>query len=130
MNNKERYLKFIKDFNGIGITDILDELNLNSSGFYTNIYSLENMQKITNKMREQIKLIYQDIKNDEFILDTKEKNIAFVKDIKDIRTNYICENLKIIKGSLYNFTASESKYELVIDEIKKQLDDVYLKYNT
>lgn len=130
MNNKERYLKFIKDFNGIGITDILRELNFNSSSFYTYEYSIENMQRVTNEMRKQLKKLYSELNDTNFILDTKEKNVSFIKDIKDIRINYICQNLKVIKGTLYNFTASESKYELVINEIKKQLDNVYLKYST
>lgn len=130
MNNKERYLKFIKDFNDVGIKDILKELNFNSASFYTSRYSLDNMQRITSEMRKQIKIIYHDIKNDEFILETKEKNVSFVKDIKAIQLNKICNELNIKKNSLYVYEASESKYELVIDEIKKQLDDVYLKYNT
>lgn len=130
MNNKERYLKFIKDFNGIGITDILNDLNMNSSSFYTYEYSIENMQLVTNEMRKQLKILYTELNDNNFILDTKEKNINFVKDIKDIRTNYICESLKISRGTLYNYTASDSKYELVINEIKKQLDNIYLKYNT
>ena len=57
MNNKERYLKFIKDFNDVGIKDILKEFNFNSASFYTSRYSLDNMQKITNEMRKQIKAI-------------------------------------------------------------------------
>lgn len=129
MNNKEMYLKFIKDFNGIGITDILSDLNMNSSSFYTYEYSIENMQRVTDEMRKRIKQLYVNIKNDEFILDTKEKNVDFIKDIKDIQINRICKDLKIAKGSLYVYEASDSKYELVIDEIKKQLDNIYLKYN-
>lgn len=130
MNNKERYLKFIKDFNDIGIKDILGELNFNSASFYTSRYSLDNMQKITSEVRKQVKNIYPDIKNDEFILDTKEKNIAFVKDIKAIQLNKICNELNIKKNSLYVYEASDFKYELVINEIKKQLDNIYLKYNS
>lgn len=130
MNNKERYLKFIKDFNGIGIANILSDFKMDLGTFYTNRYSLENMQKITNEVKRQIKNLYQDIKNDEFILETKEKNVSFVKDVKAIQLNKICNELNIKKNSLYVYEASESKYELVIDEIKKQLDDVYLKYNT
>lgn len=129
MNNKEKLLKFIKDFNGIGITDVLNDLNMNSSAFYTYEYSLDNMQKITNEVRKQLKTLYNDLEDNNFILNTKEKNVNFIKDIKDIRTNYICENMRISRGTLYNYTASESKYELVINEIKKQLDEVYQKYN-
>lgn len=130
MNKKEMYLKFIKDFNGIGITDILNDLNMNSSSFYTLEYSVENMQRVTNEMRKRIRKLYADVKDDEFILETKEKNVNFVKDIKDIQINRICRNLKIAKGSLYVYEASDSKYELVIDEIKKQIDEVFKKYHT
>lgn len=130
MNKKEMYLKFIKDFNGIGITDILNDLNMNSSSFYTLEYSVENMQRVTNEMRKRIRKLYADVKDDEFILETKEKNVNFVKDIKDIQINRICRNLKIAKGSLYVYEASNSKYELVIDEIKKQIDEVFKKYHT
>lgn len=130
MNKKEMYLKFIKDFNGIGITDILNNLNMNSSSFYTYEYSVENMQRVTNEMRKRIRKLYADVKDDEFILETKEKNVNFVKDIKDIQINRICRNLKIAKGSLYVYEASDSKYELVIDEIKKQIDEVFKKYHT
>lgn len=130
MNKKEMYLKFIKDFNGIGITDILNDLNMNSSSFYTHEYSVENMQRVTNEMRKRIRKLYADVKGDEFILETKEKNVNFVKDIKDIQINRICRNLKISKGSLYVYEASDSKYELVIDEIKKQIDEVFKKYHT
>ena len=56
--------------------------------------------------------------------------MSFVKDIKAIQLNKICNELNIKKNSLYVYEASESKYELVIDEIKKQLDNIYLKYNT
>lgn len=129
MNKKEMYLKFIKDFNGIGITDILKDLNMNSSSFYTYEYSVENMQRVTNEMRKRIRKLYADVKDDEFILETKEKNINFVKDIKDIQINRICKNLKIAKGSLYVYEASDSKYELVIDEIKKQIDEIFKKYH-
>lgn len=129
MNNKERYLKFIKDFNNINIYDILKELNLITSGFYTYRYSLEKMQLITNKMREKIKNIYPFIENDEFILNTKEKNIAFAKDITNISTNNIFDELKIDRGSLYTYRISESKYELVVNEIKNQLDGIYKKYS-
>lgn len=130
MSNKERYLKFIKDFNGIVITDILNEFKMDLGTFYTSRYSLDNMQKITDEVKRQIKNLYQNIKNNEFILDTKEKNVSFVKDIKAIQLNKICNELNIKKNSLYVCEASDSKYELVIDEIKRQLDDVYLKYNT
>lgn len=129
MNNKERYLKFIKDFNNIGITDILKDLNFNTAGFYTGRYSLDNMQKITDKMRQQIKAIYPDIKNEEFILDDKEKNVDFVKDIKEIYINKICKQLKIATSALYVYECSEAKYELVVAEIKRQLDEVYKKYS-
>lgn len=129
MNKKEIYLKFIKDFNSIGITNILSDLNMNSSSFYTYEYSVENMQRVTNEMRKRIRKLYADVKDDEFILETKEKNIDFVKDIKDIQINRICKNLKIAKGSLYVYEASDSKYELVIDEIKKQIDEIFKKYH-
>jgi len=129
LNNKERGIKFIKDFNGIGITDILKSFNLNSSSFYTYEYSIKNMQRVTNEMRKKIKNIYPDIEDNNFILATKESNLNFVKDIKNIKITSICNNLKIHKTSLYGLDASDSKYELVINEIKKQIDQVYEKYN-
>lgn len=129
MSKKEMYLKFIKGFNNINVYGILKELNLITSGFYTYRYSLEKMQLVTNEMRKRIKFIYPIIENDEFILDTKEKNVNFVKDITNISTNNIFDDLKIDRGSLYTYRVSESKYELVIDEIKRQLDEVYEKYN-
>ena len=76
MNKKEMYLKFIKDFNNISIYDILKEVDLTTSCFYTYRYSLEKMQRVTDEMRKRIKTIYPTIKNDEFILDTKEKQIT------------------------------------------------------
>lgn len=129
MNNKERYLKFIKDFNSISVYNILKETNLTTSCFYTCRYSFENMQQVTDEIRKRIKIIYPTIKNDEFILDTKEKIIVFAKDITNISTNNILSELKIDKGSLYTYRISEQKYELVVNEIKKQLDEVYKKYN-
>lgn len=129
MNKKEMYLKFIKDFNNINVFDILKELNLMTSGFYTYRYSLDKMQLVTSEMRNRIKNIYPIIKNDEFILNTKEKIVEFVKDITNISTNNILNDLKIDKGSLYTYRISESKYELVVEKIKRQLDEVYEKYN-
>jgi len=129
MNNKERYLKFIKNFNDIGISNTLKELDFNSSSFYTYEYSLENMQKITNKMREKIISIYPSINDNKFILDTKEKNINYVKDIKSVGINKICDELNVHKSALYTLECSELKYELVINEIKKELDNVYQKYS-
>lgn len=129
MNKKEMYLKFIKDFNNISIYDILKELDLTTSCFYTYRYSLENMQRVTDEMRKKIKIIYPTIKNDEFILETKEKIIDFAKDITNISTNNIFDELKVDRGALYTYRVSENKYELVIDEIKRQLDEVYEKYN-
>jgi len=129
LNNKERCLKFIKDFNNIGISNILKELEFNSSSFYTYEYSLENMQKITNKMREEIRKLYPEIKDNAFILNTKENNISYVKDISNISTNKILDNFKIDGGALYTLRIGKEKYELVINEIKKQLDELYQKYN-
>jgi ACT domain-containing protein len=129
MNNKEMYLKFIKDFNNINIYDILKEINLTTSCFYTYRYSIEKMQKVTDEMRKKIKNIYPTIKNDEFVLDTKEKIVNFAKDITNISTNNITNELKVDRGALYTYRVGEAKYELVINEIKKQLDEVYEKYN-
>ena len=129
MNNKEMYLKFIKDFNSINVFDILRELNLITSGFYTYRYSLEKMQLVTDEMRKKIKGIYPVIEDKKFVLSTKEKNINFVKDITNISTNNIINDLKIDKASLYTYRISELKYELVVNEIKKQLDKVYKKYS-
>ena len=125
MNKKEMYLKFIKDFNNINVYDILKELNLITSGFYTYRYSIEKMQLVTDEMRKRIKCIYPIIENDEFILNTKEKNVDFVKDITNISTNNIFDDLKIDRGSFYTYRISELKYELVINEIKRQHDEVY-----
>lgn len=129
MNKKEMYLKFIKDFNNISIYDILKEFDLTTSCFYTYRYSLENMQRVTDEMRKKIKFIYPTIKNDEFILNTKEKIVDFAKDITNISTNNIFDKLKVDRGALYTYRISETKYELVIDEIKRQIDEVYEKYN-
>ena len=73
MNKKEMYLKFIKDFNNISIYDILKDVDLTTSCFYTYRYSLEKMQQVTDEMRKRIKTIYTTIKNDEIILNNKEK---------------------------------------------------------
>lgn len=129
MNKKERYLKFIKDFNNINIYDILKELNLITSGFYTYRYSLEKMQLITDEMRRRIKALYPDVNDDEFILNTKEKNVDFVKDINEIGINKICNKYKIFTNAIYSLECSETKYELVVNEIKSQLDEVYKKYS-
>jgi len=127
LNNKERYLKFIKDFNNIGISSILKKLGFNSSSFYTYEYSLENMQRLTNNIRNKMQQPYPEIKDNNFTLDTKEKNIDYVKDISDISTNKILDNLKIDRGACYTLRIGEQKYELIINEIKKQLDEVYQK---
>ena len=129
MNNKERYLKFIKDFNWIGVSNICEELKKDKSSFYTCRLSLENMQLITSKIREHIKRIYPLVKDDEFVLKSKEDNIKFAKDIKNIISQNILYNFKIDIGSLYTYKLSESKYELVVNEIKSQLDEVYKKYS-
>lgn len=129
MNKKEMYLKFIKDFNNISIYDILKEVDLTTSCFYTYRYSLEKMQRVTDEMRKRIRTIYPTIKNDEFILDTKEKIVNFAKDITNISTNNITDELKIDRGALYTYRVGENKYELVINEIKSQLDEVYKKYS-
>lgn len=129
MNKKEMYLKFIKDFNNISIYDILKEVDLTTSCFYTYRYSLEKMQRVTDEMRKRIRTIYPTIKNDEFILDTKEKIVNFAKDITNISTNNITDELKIDRGALYTYRVGETKYELVINEIKRQIDEVYEKYN-
>ena len=129
MNKKEMYLKFIKDFNNISIYDILKEVELTTSFFYTYRYSLEKMQRVTDEMRKRIRTIYPTIKNDEFILDTKEKIVNFAKDITNISTNNITDELKIDRGALYTYRVGETKYELVINEIKRQIDEVYEKYN-
>lgn len=129
MNKKEMYLKFIKDFNNISIYDILKEVDLTTSCFYTYRYSLEKMQRVTDEMRKRIRTIYPTIKNDEFILDTKEKIVNFAKDITNISTNNITDELKIDRGALYTYRVGENKYELVINEIKRQIDEVYEKYN-
>lgn len=129
MNKKEMYLKFIKDFNNISIYDILKEVDLTTSCFYTYRYSLEKMQRVTDEMIKRIRTIYPTIKNDEFILDTKEKIVNFAKDITNISTNNITDELKIDRGALYTYRVGENKYELVINEIKRQIDEVYEKYN-
>lgn len=129
MNKKEMYLKFIKDFNNISIYDILKEVELTTSCFYTYRYSLEKMQRVTDEMRKRIRTIYPTIKNDEFILDTKEKIVNFAKDMTNISTNNITDELKIDRGALYTYRVGETKYELVINEIKRQIDEVYEKYN-
>ena len=129
MNKKEMYLKFIKDFNNISIYDILKEVDLTTSCFYTYRYSLEKMQRVTDEMRKRIRTIYPTIKNDEFILDTKEKIVNFAKDITNISTNNITDELKIDRSTLYTYRVGENKYELVINEIKRQIDEVYEKYN-
>ena len=129
MNKKEMYLKFIKDFNNISIYDILKEVDLTTSCFYTYRYSLEKMQRVTDEMRKRIRTIYPTIKNDEFILDTKEKIVNFAKDITNISTNNITDELKIDRGALYTYRVGENKYELVINEIKRKIDEVYEKYN-
>lgn len=129
MNNKERYLKFIKDFTSIGLRDCSSKAELNSASFYTLRLSLENMQKITNEMRKQIKEIYSDCKDNNFTLDTKEKNVEFVKDIKNIKITDICNELRVHKTDIYCMKCSDSKYILVISEIKRQLDEVYRKYS-
>lgn len=129
MNKKEMYLKFIKDFNNISIYDILKEVELTTSCFYTYRYSLEKMQRVTDEMRKRIRTIYPTIKNDGFILDTKEKIVNFAKDITNISTNNITDELKIDRGALYTYRVGETKYELVINEIKRQIDEVYEKYN-
>lgn len=130
MNNKEKYLNFIKEFNSIGISDIFKNLNLISSGFYTCRYTLENMQKVTNELRRKIKELYFEVPDNNFILNTKEDNISFIKDISAIEPIKILKNLNIDRGCFYTLRNREEKYVLVIEEIKKQIDEVYQKYNT
>ena len=129
MDSKEKYLKIIKDFSAIEITDILKKLNIDSGGFYTRKYSIENMQRVTNELKKQLKNWYIELENDNLILNTKEKNINFVKEIKEIKIKRICDKLNIKKNSLYVYEASDLKYELVIDELKKQLNLIYKKYS-
>lgn len=129
MNNKEIYLKFIKDFSSINTSDILKKFNLNSSSFYTCEYSLTNMQKITDETRKQIKKLYNEVKNDDFILKTKDDNVNFIKDLKEIGINKVCKKLKIFTTAIYSMECSEEKYKLVVNEIKQQIQNVYNKYN-
>lgn len=129
MNNKERYLKFIKDFNLISIFNICEELKKDKSSFYTCRLCLENMQVITDEIRKRIKALYPDVNDNEFILNTKEKNVDFVKDINEISLNKICNKYKIFTNAIYSLECSESKYELVVNEIKRQLDEIYKKYS-
>lgn len=129
MINKERYLKFIKDFNLISIFNICEELKKDKSSFYTCRLSLENMQIITDEIRKRIKALYPDVNDDEFILNTKEKNVDFVKDINEISINKICNKYKIFTNAIYSLECSETKYELVVNEIKNQLDEIYKKYS-
>lgn len=129
MINKERYLKFIKDFNLISIFNICEELKKDKSSFYTCRLSLENMQVITDEIRKRIKVLYPDVNDDEFILNTKEKNVDFVKDINEININKICNKYKIFTNAIYSLECSETKYELVVNEIKNQLDEIYKKYS-
>lgn len=128
MNNKERYLKFIKDFKDISVSNILKEFNMNTASFYTATYSLENMQKITDEFRKRLCEFYFEL-NNEFILDTKEKNILFTKDIKEIGINKICDELKIKTSALYMYRCSDTKYELVVNTIKERLKETFNKYS-
>lgn len=129
MNNKEKYLKFIKDFNNIGIRNILNTYKFDVKGFYKGFYSLENMQIVSNEMRKQLKILYPEINDNSFVLNTKEKNIEFIKDISNISPIIILRENKIDKGCFYSLKNKEEKYLLVVNEIKKQLDEVYLKYS-
>lgn len=124
MDNKELYLKFIKDFNNIGINNICKKINKDVSTFYTYKYSLENMQDITDHIRNEIIKFYPVLKND-FILNTKEKNIEFVKKLAAIQIKKICLENKIDLTTIYSKKASEKKYKIVIDEINLQLQQLF-----
>ena len=128
MNNKERYLKFIKDFKEINISNILKEINMDNSSFYTERYSLENMQKINDEFRKRLCEFYSEL-NNEFILDTKESNINFVKEVSNISPINICKDLSIQSCDIYALRASENKYELVVNTIKERLKETFNKYS-
>lgn len=128
MNSKENYLKFIKDFKSINMSNIFKELNMDSSAFYTERYSLDNMKKITDEFRKRLNELSPELQND-FILETKEKNINFVKEISNISPINICKDLSIQCCDIYALRASEAKYKLVVNEIKTRLENTFNKYS-
>ena len=128
MNTKERCLNFIKSFTNIKIRDVLKELNLNSSSFYTYEYSLDNMQKVTDEIKKRLEKICPDMDRGDIILDTKEKNVNFVKEINNIKINTLCSNLHISKQAIYRLEASDTKYELLVNDIIQRVNNIYNKY--
>jgi len=87
------------------------------------------MQKVSNEMRKQLRELYLEINDNKFILDTKEKNIEFIKDISNISPIHILKENNIDRGCFYSLKNKEEKYLLVVNEIKSQIDEVYLKYS-
>ncbi len=128
MESKERYLNIIKKFKDINLSSIFKSVDADNSSFYTGRYSLENMQRVTDALRERLCEFYPELEN-KLILDTKQKNIDFVKDICKISIINICKELSIQSCDIYALRASSAKYELLINEIKKRLKDVFVKFS-
>jgi len=87
------------------------------------------MQDITNHIRNEIMKLYPVLKND-FILNTKEKNIEFVKKLASIQIKKICLENKIDLTTIYSKKASDKKYKIVIDEINLQLQKLFNHFKT
>ena len=60
---KERDLKFIKDFSGIKLSDILKENKIDPSNFYKGKVSQEKVKLIKDQIDKEIIRIYYESKN-------------------------------------------------------------------
>lgn len=63
MEKKEKDLKFIKDFSGIRLSDILKENKIDSSNFYKGKVSEEKVRIVKDKIDKEIVRIYYESKN-------------------------------------------------------------------
>ena len=60
---KERELKFIKDFSGIRLSNILREYKIDSSNFYKGKVSKEKVRLVKDQIDKEIVRIYYESKN-------------------------------------------------------------------
>lgn len=63
MEKKEKDLKFIKDFSGIRLTDILKENKIDPSNFYKGKVSSEKVSIVKDQIDKEIVRIYYESKN-------------------------------------------------------------------
>ena len=63
MEKKEKDLKFIRDFSGIRLSDILKKNKIDSSNFYKGKVSSEKVSLVKDQLDKEIVRIYYENKN-------------------------------------------------------------------